>query len=140
MTELSLEVTHHLPHATDRVFNAWLNPEMLAKFMTPGPGMTVPEAQSDAKVGGRFKIIMRTPDGNDLLHEGEYLAIDPHGRLQFTWISPYSQDDSVVTLNFTPSDGGTDIRLHQVRFPSEESRDNHKGGWTMILEALEGAL
>ncbi len=140
MTELSLEVSHQLPYPPERVFNAWLDPKMLAKFMIPGPGMTVPEAHSDAAVGGRFKIIMRTPDGDDLPHEGEYTAIDPHDRLQFTWNSPYSQDDSTVTLTFNAENGGTNIRLHHVRFPNEESRDNHEGGWTLILQAMEGAL
>jgi len=140
MAELSLEVSHHSAHAPERVFDAWLDPALLAKFMIPGSGMTVPEATSDASVGGRFRIIMRTPDNNDLPHEGEYLEIDRANRLQFTWNSPYSQDDSTVTLDFTARDGGTDIRLHQVRFPSEESRDNHQGGWTNILHAMEGAL
>ncbi|MEM7318740.1 MAG: SRPBCC domain-containing protein [Pseudomonadota bacterium] len=140
MTELSLEVTHQMPYPPERVFDAWLNPDMLAKFMIPGPGMTVPEATSDAKVGGRFRIVMNAPEAGDLPHEGEYLAIDRPNHLQFTWVSPYSQEDSTVTLDFTPREGGTEVRLHHVRFPNEESRNNHQGGWTMILQALEGAL
>lgn len=140
MTELSLEVTRALPYPPERVFDAWLDPALLAKFMIPGPGMSVPEAQSDARVGGRFRIIMRTPDNNDLPHEGEYLAIDRPNRLQFTWNSPYSQDDSTVTLDFEPDGDGTQLRLHHIRFPNEESRDNHQGGWGLILDALQGAL
>lgn len=140
MTELSLEVTKSLPYPPERVFDAWLNPQMLAKFMVPGPGMSVPEAQAEAKVGGRFRIIMRTPDDNDIPHEGEYLAINRATHLKFTWNSPFSQDDSTVTLDFQPDGTGTQLRLSHVRFPNEESRDNHQGGWTLILEALEGAL
>ena len=140
MSELSLEISHQMPFPPDRVFDAWLNPDMLAKFMIPGPGMQVPSAQSDATVGGRFRIIMRTPENDDLPHEGEYLVIDRPNRLQFTWNSPYSQDDSTVTLDFSEQDGGTLVKLHHIRFPSEESRDNHEGGWTMILQALAEAL
>lgn len=140
MTALSLEISHHVPFPPERVFDAWLHPDMLMKFMIPGQGMTVPEAHSDAVVGGRFRIIMRTPDNADLPHEGEYLEIRRPNRLKFTWNSPYSQDDSEVTLDFVPRDGGTDVRLSHVRFPSEESRDNHKAGWTLILQTLEGAL
>ncbi len=140
MTELSLEITRAIPHPPEKVFDAWLDPEMLAKFMLPGPNMSVPEAYSDAKVGGRFKIIMRAREAGDLPHEGEYKVIDRPNRLQFTWNSPYSQDDSTVTLDFTPTDKGTELRLHHIRFPSEESRNNHEGGWTRILETLEGAL
>lgn len=140
MTELSMEVTRHLPHPPEKVFDAWLDPVMLAKFMTPGPGMEVPEATSDAKVGGRFRILMRAPEAGDLPHEGEYLEIERPNRIKFTWVSPYSQENSTVTLDFNAANGGTDLRLHHVRFPSEESRDNHHGGWTAILASLEEAL
>ncbi|WP_299951808.1 SRPBCC domain-containing protein [uncultured Ruegeria sp.] len=140
MTDLSLEITRAIPHPPEKVFDAWLDPAMLAKFMLPGPNMSVPEARSDAKVGGRFKIIMRAPEAGDLPHEGEYKVIDRPNRLQFTWNSPYSQDDSTVTLDFMPTDKGTELRLHHIRFPSQESRDNHEGGWTSILAALEEAL
>ncbi|SMR72382.1 Uncharacterized conserved protein YndB, AHSA1/START domain [Aliiroseovarius halocynthiae] len=141
MTELSLEITRHIPHPPERVFDAWLDPKMLAKFMIPGPDMTVPEVSSDATVGGRFRIVMRAPEAGDLPHEGEYRVIDRANRLQFTWESPYStSEDSLVTLDLTPKDGGTDLTLHHMRFETEELRDNHQQGWGTILTSLEGAL
>lgn len=140
MTELSLEITRHLPFPPERVFDAWLDPEMLAKFMEPGPGVTIPEATSDAKVGGNFLILMRVPEAGDLPHTGQYKVIDRPNQLQFTWNSQNSQEDSLVTLDFTPKDGGTDLKLHHVRFPSEQSRDDHNGGWTRIVETLNKVL
>jgi len=138
---LTLDLSHDLAHARDRVFDAWLNPDMLARFMTPGPGMTVPEVASDAREGGRFRIVMRTPDGTDIPHEGEYRAIQRPEKLAFTWVSPNSVEGSLVTLNFEAlSGGGTRVRLNQVRFASEQARDGHIGGWTSILAAMEGAL
>lgn len=139
--ELSLEVTRHLPFPPERVFDAWLDPKMMQKFLVPGPGMTVPEAQNDPRVGGRFRVVMLAPDMDEgWPHEGEYLEIDRANRLKFTWVSGYTQDDSEVTLDLTPAEGGTNLRLSHVRFPNEESRDNHKGGWALILEALEKTL
>ncbi|MCK8463712.1 SRPBCC domain-containing protein [Aliiroseovarius sp. S1339] len=141
MTDLSLEITRHIPYPPERVFDAWLDPKMLSKFMIAGAGVTVPEASADAKVGGRFKIIMRVPDAGDLPHEGEYRIIDRAKKLQFTWESHAStSENSVVTLDLKPKDGGTDLRLKHVRFPSEESRDNHTGGWTAILAKLDEVL
>jgi len=138
-TDLSLEVTHHVPFPPERVFDAWLDPKLLAKFMLPAPGMDEPKVSNDPRVGGKFLIVMRTPDA-DLPHEGEYLLIDRPNRLQFTWISAFTQDDSTVTLDFEARSGGTDVRLTHVRFPSEESLNNHKGGWGNILQAMDGAL
>ena len=37
MTDLSLEITRYIPHPPERVFDAWLDPKMLATFMVPGP-------------------------------------------------------------------------------------------------------
>ena len=141
MTDLSLEITRHIAYPPERVFDAWLDPKMLAKFMIPGAGVTVPDASVDAKIGGRFSIIMRVPNAGDLPHEGEYRIIDRARQLQFTWESPASTaEESIVTLDLTPKDGGTDLCLHHIRFPSEESRDNHNGGWTAILAKLDEAL
>ncbi|EAR52783.1 hypothetical protein OG2516_01114 [Oceanicola granulosus HTCC2516] len=139
-TELSLELTRTLPHPPERVFDAWLDPAMLARFMTPGPGMTVPEAETDPREGGRFRILMRAPEAGDLPHAGTYLTIDRPRRLVFTWESPYSVEGSTVTLDLAEVEGGTELRLTHVKFPSEESRANHEGGWSAILERLGETL
>ena len=141
MTDLTLDLTHDLPHARDRVFDAWLNPKMLAKFMTPQAGMTVPEATCDPRVGGRFRILMRAPNGVEIPHEGTYQTLERPETLSFTWNSHNSVDDSVVTLDFAALEtGGTRVRLRQVRFASEQARNDHIVGLTGILAALDRAL
>lgn len=136
---LSTTVEHRFSAAPARVFDAWLNPEMLARFMTPGPGMTVPKAETDPREGGRFDIVMKAGD-DEIPHAGTYREISRHDRLVFTWESPFSIPDSTVTLTFTPDGDGTHLTLLHERFPSEESRDNHQGGWTAILARLEEVL
>lgn len=141
MTDLALEISRHLPFPPERVFDAWLDPKMMQKFLVPASGMSVPEASNNPVVGGRFRVVMQAPDMNEgWPHEGEYLEIDRATRLRFTWVSSYTQEDSEVTLTLKPANDGTDLTLKHIRFPSEESRDNHKGGWTLILEKLETTL
>ena len=98
-----------------------------------------PVAESDAVVGGRFKVVMRAGE-NDLPHGGEYKAIDPHSKIVFTWESPFSVDGSTVTLTMTPEGSGTKLDLHHIKFANEEQRDNHTGGWNGILENLNIVL
>ncbi len=138
-TELELTVERTIAAPPEAVFDAWLDPEMLARFMKPGPDMSVPKAETDPREGGRFEIVMRAGD-QDMPHTGTYRKISPHSRLVFTWESPFSTEDSTVTLDFTPQGGGTHVRLHHIRFLSEEARDNHQGGWTAILAVLDTAL
>ncbi|MBV1868879.1 MAG: SRPBCC domain-containing protein [Marinosulfonomonas sp.] len=138
MTELSLTVSRTIDAPAETLFNAWLDPAMLVKFMLPGAGMSVPRASSDPVEGGRFDIVMQGRNG-EIPHHGIYKKITHHSQLIFTWQSSVSVDDSTVTLDFKPVQGGTQLNLHHVKFASEETRDNHQGGWSAILAALEAA-
>ena len=138
--ELALELTRTIDAPKERVFDAWLDPAMLATFMTPMPGVTVPEAQTDPREGGRFLVVMRSGD-QDMPHSGTYVTIDRPNRLAFTWESPFSEiEGSTVTLDFADAGTGTKITLRHVRFETEESRNNHEGGWSAILDTLAGAF
>ena len=139
MSDLSLTVERTIKAPPKDVFNAWLDPEMLRQFMMPAAGMSVPRASNDPKEGGRFEIIMQAGE-DEIPHAGTYREITPHSRLVFTWESPYSVDDSTVTLTFAPVSDGTHVTLHHVRFKDAETRDNHNGGWTGILGALDAKL
>ena len=140
MSELELTTKRHIDAAMSAVFEAWLNQELLARFMLPGEGMSVPRANVDPQVGGRFEIIMMAGD-KEIPHGGEYKEIDPHSRIVFTWESPFSIDGSTVTLNLSAASGsGTDVELTHVKFPDEQSRDNHRGGWDHILKTLNDVL
>jgi len=135
MTDLSLTCKRTIKASPEQVYNAWLSPETMMKFMSPGPNMHVREARADAKVGGRFFVMM--VGETDLPHEGSYKVLTPHSRIVFTWEAPWSAPDTQVELLFAPVDGGTEVTLTQVKFITEESRDNHIGGWTGILGKLE---
>lgn len=139
MTDLSLTVSRTIAAPAKKVFDAWLNPEMLMRFMTPAPGMSVPEAATDPVEGGRFKILMKAGD-DEIPHAGTYKEISPYSRLVFTWESPFSIEGSTVTLDFIERNDMTVVTLTHVTFPSQESRDNHEGGWTGILAALNTTL
>jgi len=131
---LELTVSRVVPAAPKEVFEAWLDPAVLAKFMLPAAEMPEPSVELDPRVGGSFLIVMKAGD-RELPHRGEYKEIERYDRLVFTWLSGATVDGSTVTLDFEPAaDGATKVTLHHVGFPSEESRDNHNQGWTRILE------
>ncbi|MBL0370498.1 SRPBCC domain-containing protein [Rhizobium sp. KVB221] len=137
MSELELNVSRTIAAPLEKVFNAWLEPETLAKFMRPcdGEGMDA-TVQNDPVKGGRFSIVMKLED-KEVPHAGTYLEVKPYSRLAFTWESPFSQDDSVVTIDFTEIGmRSTLVALKQVKFSSEESRDGHIKGWTRMFDQL----
>lgn len=138
MTDLTLTCTRTMNASPERVYNAWLDPVMMAKFMSPGPDMHVTEARADARVGGRFLVVMMAD--KPLPHTGTYKVLTPHSRIVFTWESAWSAPQSEVELRLSPVADGTKVVLTHVKFASEESRDNHKRGWGAILGKLATAL
>jgi len=136
MTDLTVNLNKTINAPIVKVFDAWLDPEMLAQFILPALGMSQPEVENDPREGGRFTIIMHV--GNDKIpHTGSYLTVDRPRRLVFSWESPYSTDDSRVTLDFKVIDANTtNVELTHVKFLNEEARSDHEGGWGNILDKL----
>ena len=124
-----------LPVPRERVFEAWLDPETLAKFMRPGETTTA-TAEVDARVGGTFRIAMNH-GGGSVDHWGEYLTIDPPSLLSFTWTSVNTDlQPTVVTIELLDRGAaGTELILTHRRLP-EQQMESHRKGWTKIVERL----
>ena len=117
------------------LFDAWLDAKALAAWMKPGDTQRS-DATVDARVGGRFEIVMHTPGGS-IPHRGVYEVIDRPRRLVFTWNSPYTGDlGSLVTVDFVAKAGGTEIVLTHERLPTEVAVGQHRSGWTDALASL----
>jgi uncharacterized protein YndB with AHSA1/START domain len=119
----------------ERVFQAWLDPATLARFMLPGD-VARATAEVDARVGGQFRIVMHHGPGEHA-HWGEYLAIERPSRLSFTWISE-STDRTTTTVTIDlheRHDGGTDLVLTHEGLP-DRSTPAHESGWGAIIERL----
>ena len=140
MTDLTVNITQTIHAPIKKVFDAWLNPKMLSKFILPMPGMPEPQVQNDAREGGSFSILMQVGD-NKIPHTGKYLEISSPNKLIVSWVSPFSVDGSTVTLLFSEAgDNTTKVELTHVRFIDAEHRDNHEGGWGHILDSLNELL
>lgn len=136
MTDLTVNITKTVHAPIEQVFDAWLNPELLTRFILPAPGMPQPEVETDPREGGRFTIVMHVGDDR-IPHTGSYLELDRPHRLRFSWESPYSTDDSTVTLDFAEIDSTTTrVELTHAKFLHEEARSDHEGGWGNILDRL----
>jgi uncharacterized protein YndB with AHSA1/START domain len=140
MTDLTVNVEKTIGAPIEKVFDAWLNPKILAQFMMPMPGMPESDVKNDVREGGSFSIIMHA--GNDELpHTGKYLEIKRPDKLIFTWVSHCSADNSIVTLNFKKIDNNkTNVSLSHVKFIDEKTRSDHEGGWTGILSKLNDVI
>ena len=136
MTDLTVNIKKTINAPIEKVFDAWLDPTLLTQFILPMAGMPQPEIENDPREGGRFTIVMHVGDDR-VPHSGSYLSVDRPNRLVFSWESPYSTDDSTVTLDFSVIDADTTrVELTHVKFLHEEARSDHEGGWGNILDKL----
>ena len=116
----------------DRVFAAWTDPELLARWMSP---VGHAEAEVEPWVGGQLRVTMVGGDVR-IEHRGEYREVLPDRRLVFTWQSPYTgPEPSVVTVELEPVEAGTRLSLIHERLPAE-AVESHRGGWRPMLDRL----
>jgi uncharacterized protein YndB with AHSA1/START domain len=130
----------------ERAFEAWTAPKHIQQWMRPEPGMVVARARMDLRVGGKFRIQMKKPDGEFFTAAGEFREVKPPERLVYTW--DWEKDGSgaefgeldgkptLMTVEFLKRGKQTEFVLTHSRFATVESRDNHAQGWTKCAESF----
>jgi uncharacterized protein YndB with AHSA1/START domain len=141
---LVVHVRRHLEVSPERVFDAWLDPDRLSRWMF-GPAVrdeAIVRLSLDARPGGAFSFIVRR-NGVEIDHVGTYLEIDRPRRLVFTWAIRGDSDDapSRVAIDVTADEGGCLVSLtHEMDPKWADYADRTRAGWTTMLEALARAL
>ncbi len=131
----SLTVRQEVAAPPKELFDAWLDPAELTKWMRPEESMRS-DITHDPRVGGEFEVLMHTSRG-DFPHTGAYQVIDRPKRLAFTWNSDAAgSHNSLVTLDFNPAGRGTEVVLRHENLPNQEEADNHRDGWTHVLRQM----
>lgn len=141
-TAIRLERTFGAP--AREVFEAWTSAEMLRRWYPPGADWETPVAEVDLRVGGKLRLVMRRPDGEDFGGGGEYLEITPPTRLVFTWAwdSPdVGEGIQLVEVDFNEhADGTTTVVLTNRGLRDEASRTSHAEGWEGSFDNLDRVL
>ena len=133
----SLQLKRTFKAARQRVFQAWTEPEQMRHWAAPSDDFEV-TAESDLRVGGKYRIQMKHKSGNTHVAHGEFREVQPPERLVYTWSwEDGSVTDTLVTVEFRDLGASTEIVLTHERFVSTDWRDKHTEGWTGCLMRLE---
>lgn len=142
--ELALKLEHRYGAPREQVFEAWTNPDVLRRWWAAMPTWDTPVAEVDAREGGRYRLSMRTDEGEVHTVSGQYTEMSPPERLAYTWsweegpdAAMAGSERSLVVVEFLEDGDGTLVRLTHSGFATEEIRGLHVQGWQATLANLE---
>jgi len=136
----SLEIKRFINAPRARVYAAWTDPAQLKEWWGP-ESVRTRNFTADARIGGKYRWDLINQEDEEMSVFGEYRELVPEKKIVFTW--KWDDDDvwenrnSLVTVELSDRDAGTELLLKHEQLPSEESRDRHNEGWNSVLERLE---
>ncbi|GGE12218.1 hypothetical protein GCM10011571_12010 [Marinithermofilum abyssi] len=143
-SHVNVRVTRQFSVSPERVFDAWLDPVMIGKWMF---GPAYPEREEevvcislDPRVGGSFSFVVRR-QGQEIDHVGEYLEIDRPRRLVFTWGVAGEEGSSRVIIDIVPLEKGCELTLtHELHQDWADYVSRTENAWTKMLDVLAATL
>ena len=121
------------------VFEAWTKPELLKRWMTGPPGMTLPICEVDLRVGGAYRYVWRTSQGQEMGAGGTFLEVAAPERFVATerFDQAWYPGEAVITITFVEQDGETEVtttmRYEIDRRPRRSAEVGHDGWRTAEL-------
>jgi uncharacterized protein YndB with AHSA1/START domain len=126
------QVTRSIDAPPEVVYEAWLDPELIRRWMSNNPTNEICQVRSDRVVGGAFSIVERA--GDEVIdHFGRYLEFQRPNKLVLSLSVPkHFAGESLVTVGIEPAAHGCDVTLTQTGVASEETQY----AWRHKLESL----
>jgi len=125
------------------VWQAWTDPKMMAEWFGPR-GFTSSVPELDVRVGGKLRIVMHGPDGNEYPMKGAFLEVVAPERLVFTNIAIDSDGNHLLegktTVTLTEQGGKPTLTLKSRavgRVPAApQMLAGMNAGWNQSIDKL----
>ena len=126
------------------VWSAWTRPEHIKKWFAPAPWTTV-DCEIDLRPGGIFRVVMRSPEGQEFPSIGCYLEIIENEQLVWTdALAPgyRPSKDPFFTAVITLESHGKGTKYTALAIHKDEAgREKHErmgfyAGWAQCLDQL----
>lgn len=146
-TDTQILITRGFAAPKHLVYEAFTTPEYIKRWWHAKRGETT-LVEVDLRVGGKWRYVMLTADGEEVGFHGEYREIVPNERIVSTEVYegiPQVEDEpeegTLNTSTFTETDGRTTLTI-LVEAGSQETRDaiidsGMEDGLQDALELLE---
>jgi uncharacterized protein YndB with AHSA1/START domain len=134
----SLTLKRRLKAPPQKVYEAWTQPEQIARWWGNTGSDRTPIAELDLRVGGRFRVQFWSPNGEHHSVSGTYREVIAGRRLVFSWAWQSTPErESQVTVEFKADGAETLLTLTHEKFFNEQAAADHGRGWNRSFDALE---
>jgi uncharacterized protein YndB with AHSA1/START domain len=134
----SLTLVRRIAARPSTVFDALTTPEGIVHWWGPDAGPVL-VAETDLRVGGKFRVRFRSLDGLEHESSGTYLEVVRPERLAMSWRWQDGEDpgESLVEIQLRVIAEGTELTFTHSRLHDEDTRRSHEEGWTGSLDKLQ---
>ncbi len=140
--DLRLERSFDAPR--ERIFRAFTEPALRRRWLRPADDWTVLVTELDARVGGAYRDVFRSPDGREFAESGHFEELRRPERLVYRCRfegGGVLEPDMRVLIQLDDQGGGkTHLRVEQTGYRSRENRDAQEQGWPDFLDQLAKLL
>ncbi len=120
-TDREIVMTRVFDAPRNLVFDAFSKPELLKRWFGPR-GWSLVVCEVDFKVGGKWRFVLRGPDGREMGMRGLYREIAPPERTVHLETFDDYPGESIVTAVFVEQNGKTTMTA-TVLYESQQVRD-----------------
>lgn len=123
--EATIVISRVFNAAPEVVFRAWTDPALVKRWWAPQAlGVSMVSCEADLRVGGKYRYVIRNPDGSTIAFSGEYREIEPAQRLIYTQVLESMEDagHALIEVSFSQAGRQTAV-VSRETYPSEEVRD-----------------
>lgn len=131
-----IEVSRDFLCEPETIFDAWLDRELVGKWLFASPGGVMVRVEVDPVEGGKFAICEQR--GDEIAnHFGTFLELHRPSQLIFSYAMSMDEVPTVVTVDIEPLITGCRLTLsHELEPKWAHMADLANEGWTLVLAGL----
>lgn len=123
LTDREILITRSFDAPARIVFEAVTRPEHIRRWWAPKSRGELLVCEVDLRIGGAWRLVMRTKNGMEVGFSGKFLELEAPTRIVQTEVfDPFPDVVSMVTVTLAEVRGKTTLSNHVV-YPSKEVRD-----------------
>lgn len=137
---IQVELRRRLDAPIARVFAAFADPALVARWLRPSPDVMLRVLELDFRAGGRYRFAYHMPGGERMVVGGTYRCIEAPNRIVFSWVieppDEHAGIESEVTVSLVAHAEATELAITHAKWDRPDARERHAAGWSGALQQL----